>query len=74
MPGRDAYLDGLLALKLATEPSLLHGYRERLASNRSSLPPFDADRLRRQIEAAYLRMWEIFRSGEKPRGFKIEQA
>ena len=63
-----------LALKLATDPSLLHGYRERLTRNRASLPPFDADRLRRQIEAAYLRMWEIFQSGEKPLSFKVEQA
>jgi protein O-GlcNAc transferase len=62
-----------LALKLATDPVLLRSYRERLTRNRASLPPFDADRLRRQIEAAYLQMWEIFGSGEKPRSFKVEQ-
>ena len=62
-----------LALKLATNPLLLHSYRERLTENRASAPPFDAGRLSRQIEAAYSRISEIFQSGEKPRGFTVEQ-
>jgi Glycosyl transferase family 41/Biotin-lipoyl like len=56
-----------LALRLAKEPSLLEGYRNRLATNRLTHPLFDTDRFRRHIEAAYLQMWEIWQRGEQPR-------
>ena len=42
-----------LALRLAKDPSLLEGYRNRLATNRLTHPLFDTDRFRRHIEAAY---------------------
>jgi predicted O-linked N-acetylglucosamine transferase (SPINDLY family) len=45
-----------LALRLAREPELLKGYRDRLKNNRAALPLFDGDRLRRNIEAAFLAM------------------
>ena len=32
---------------------------------------FDSERLCRNIEAAYLRMWEIHRRGERPRSFAV---
>jgi predicted O-linked N-acetylglucosamine transferase (SPINDLY family) len=34
-------------------------------------PLFDTDLFRRNIEAAYLRMWETWRTGESPRAFHI---
>ena len=61
-----------LALKLATEPSLLQSIRRKLAENRLGYPLFDTERFRRHIEAAYRTMWDIYRNGEAPRSFKIE--
>jgi protein O-GlcNAc transferase len=61
-----------MALRLATEPSLLHGLRERLAQNRSAYPLFDTSRYRRHIEAAYSRMWEMWQRGDSPRSFSVE--
>ena len=61
-----------LALRLAKDPSLLEGYRNRLAANRLTHPLFDTDRFRRHIEAAYLQMWEIWQRGEQPRSFAVE--
>jgi predicted O-linked N-acetylglucosamine transferase (SPINDLY family) len=55
-----------LALRLARDPSLLQGYRNRLATNRLTHPLFDTERFRRHIEAAYLEMWEIWQRGEQP--------
>jgi predicted O-linked N-acetylglucosamine transferase (SPINDLY family) len=61
-----------LALRLATEPSLLHRFRERLRRNRPVSPLFDSDRYRRHIEAAYVTMWQIWQRGESPRSFAVE--
>lgn len=47
-----------LALTLARDPARLQGLKEKIAQNLSSAPLFDADRFRRNIEAAYLRMLE----------------
>jgi protein O-GlcNAc transferase len=59
------------ALHLAREPDLLRHYRNRLVKNRFTQPLFDTDRFRRHIEAAYCRMWELWRQGEKPESFAI---
>jgi predicted O-linked N-acetylglucosamine transferase (SPINDLY family) len=61
-----------LALRLASDPILLEGYRNRLAANRMTHPLFDTERFRRHIEAAYLQMWEIWQRGEQPRSFAVE--
>ncbi|MGO9171349.1 MAG: tetratricopeptide repeat protein [Rhodomicrobium sp.] len=61
-----------LALRLAREPVLLEGYRNRLCTNRLTHPLFDTGRFRRHLEAAYLQMWEIWQRGEQPRSFKVE--
>ena len=61
-----------LALRLARDPSLLEGYRNRLATNRLTHPLFDTDRFRHHIEAAYLQMWKIWQRGEQPRSFAVE--
>jgi predicted O-linked N-acetylglucosamine transferase (SPINDLY family) len=46
-----------LALKLAKDPPLLQGLRERLAANRHTTPLFDMDRDARDFEDAMLRVW-----------------
>ena len=61
-----------LALKLATDRTLLAGIRERLERNRLTFPLFNTDRLRSEIERAYERMWEIFQNGQAPQPIIIE--
>jgi predicted O-linked N-acetylglucosamine transferase (SPINDLY family) len=61
-----------LAAHLAADPSRLRELRQKLMRNRLACPLFDTDRLRRHLEAAYLRMWEICERGEAPRSFAIE--
>jgi predicted O-linked N-acetylglucosamine transferase (SPINDLY family) len=61
-----------LALRLATDPPLLRGFRQRLQQSRSTCPLFDTDRFRRHIESAYVTMWELQRGGEGPRSFNVE--
>jgi protein O-GlcNAc transferase len=63
-----------LALRLATDASLLGGFRQRLAQTRSTCPLFDTDRFRRHVENAYTTMWELERRGESPRSFSVEPA
>jgi protein O-GlcNAc transferase len=55
-----------LALRLATEPGLLAGLRQKLVRNRSTVPLFDTARFTRNLETAYRRMWEIWRAGQPP--------
>jgi predicted O-linked N-acetylglucosamine transferase (SPINDLY family) len=61
-----------LALRLAGDPALLQSIRRKLADNRASCALFDGDRFRRGIEAAYTTMWDIYRRGERPHGFRVE--
>ena len=60
-----------LALRLASDASLLGGFRQRLANGVTGSRLFDTDRFRRHIEAAYLTMWERRQRGEKPQGFSV---
>jgi len=59
------------ALRLATEPSLLAELRQRLATNRLTMPLFDTARFARNIEAVYTRMWETWNAGRKPTAFSL---
>jgi predicted O-linked N-acetylglucosamine transferase (SPINDLY family) len=61
-----------LAVRLATQPSLMQSIRRKLEANRLTSPLFDTDRFRRHIEAAYMTMWELWLRGEKPRSFSVE--
>jgi predicted O-linked N-acetylglucosamine transferase (SPINDLY family) len=61
-----------LALKLATDPAMLADARGRLARHRLDCPLFDADRFRRNLERAYLRMWERWQCGEPPEAFRVD--
>jgi predicted O-linked N-acetylglucosamine transferase (SPINDLY family) len=60
-----------MALRLAHEPGLLAGFRDRLARNRSTAPLFDIERFTRHLETAYARMWEICSAGEPPQPFSV---
>jgi predicted O-linked N-acetylglucosamine transferase (SPINDLY family) len=60
-----------LALRLATDWSLLRGYRDRLEHNRLRFPLFDSNRFCRHIEATYTIMWEVWQRGERPRSFSV---
>jgi len=55
-----------LALKLATEPSLLKSYRDRLAANQPTAPLFDTARFTRHLETAYQMMWQRHEQGLAP--------
>jgi predicted O-linked N-acetylglucosamine transferase (SPINDLY family) len=61
-----------LALRLATEPALLHAFRCTLGETRLRSPLFDTARFCRHIEAAYTTMWEIRQRGEPPRSFGVD--
>ena len=57
-----------LAVRLATQPQALAAVKAKLTRNCAL---FDTDLFRRNIETAYLRMWEIFQAGGPPRAFKV---
>ena len=60
-----------LALTLARDPVRLAALRTKMAKNRDTTALFDSDRLRRNVEAAYVRMWEARQRGEAPRSFRV---
>jgi predicted O-linked N-acetylglucosamine transferase (SPINDLY family) len=60
-----------LALRLAQDHALLGSYRDRLLRNRLTYPLFNTEGFRLHIEAAYLRMWEIWQQGEPPQSFAV---
>jgi protein O-GlcNAc transferase len=62
-----------LALRIAREPALLKQLQERLQRNRASHPLFDTDRYRRNLEAAYLRMWRTWQEGRTPESFALQE-
>jgi predicted O-linked N-acetylglucosamine transferase (SPINDLY family) len=66
----DAY--EAVALKLATDRTLLESIRRKLAQNWQTCPLFDVERACRHIEAAYATMWDICLRGEPPRSFRVE--
>jgi predicted O-linked N-acetylglucosamine transferase (SPINDLY family) len=61
-----------LALRLANDPDRLPDIRVRLAVNRDMTPLFDTADYTRQLEAAYLTMWERHLKGELPASFTVE--
>ena len=60
-----------LALRLATDAPMLALSRQRLAHNRDTYPLFDTDRFRRNLEAAYVTMWERTQRGEPAASFAV---
>lgn len=60
------------ARELARNPVELAAIKAKLLRNRDSYPLFDTVRFTRNIEAAYVRMLEIYRSGNPPQSFAVE--
>jgi predicted O-linked N-acetylglucosamine transferase (SPINDLY family) len=59
------------ALKIAGEPSVLVGLKQKLSRNQRTFPLFDTDRFRRHIEKAFVTMWEYYQRGNAPAGFAV---
>jgi predicted O-linked N-acetylglucosamine transferase (SPINDLY family) len=62
-----------LAVTLAGDAKRLKALRQKLAGNRDSCALFDTDLFRRNIEAAYARMWETWLAGKPAQGFDLKQ-
>ena len=60
------------ALALAGAPQRLAALRHELQTNRDASALFDLPKCALNIEAAYTRMWQNWRSGQKPVAFSIE--
>jgi len=61
------------ALELAGNSRKLSELKAELQRKRRTAALFDTARFTRNIEAAYAQMWEMWRAGEAPRGFRIEE-
>jgi protein O-GlcNAc transferase len=55
-----------MALRLAREPQTLAAIKAKLSKNRDTCALFDTKRYTRNLEAAYIKMWEIAQRGGKP--------
>ena len=62
----------VLAVKLATDPKAIKKLRTKLAKNRQKKPLFDTDQFRKNVEAAYIKMWELWLSGKRPTSFSVK--
>jgi protein O-GlcNAc transferase len=60
-----------LALRLATDSTILGEIKAKLFRNRMTYPLFDTDRFRRHIEAAYVTMWQRSQRAEGPASFAV---
>jgi predicted O-linked N-acetylglucosamine transferase (SPINDLY family) len=63
-----------LALELAQSPAVLAHLKARLKRGRRSQPLFDTARFTRNLESAYLTMWERYQKGEPPAHFAVSPA
>ena len=61
-----------MAVKLASEPSLLKDIRDRLARNRHTKPLFDTALTTRHLEQAYIQMVERWEKGLPPDHFFVD--
>ena len=62
------------ARALACDPSALSDIRTKLIHGRTTLPLFDTRAFTRNLEAAYIAMWERQQRGEAPSGFAVKRA
>ena len=60
-----------MALKLARDREHLAAVKAKLKANRDSCPLFDTARFTRNLESAYLHMWERYQKGEPPAHFAV---
>lgn len=61
-----------MAVALAWDAERLARLRAVLQQNHDASSLFDLPAFTRDIEAAYVRMWETWRAGRKPAGFAVE--
>lgn len=59
------------ALRLAREPSMLAAFKAKLAHNRDTCALFDTSRFVRNLESAYIAMWQRYRSGMPPADISV---
>jgi protein O-GlcNAc transferase len=59
------------ALRLARNRPALSQLRQKLTHERGTLPLFETDRFRRNIERAYIAIWERHKRGELPADFDV---
>ncbi len=59
------------ALELARDRERLSVLRSRLSAEKVASPLFDTGLYTRHLEAAYLRMWDIWSAGKPPEGFAV---
>jgi predicted O-linked N-acetylglucosamine transferase (SPINDLY family) len=62
-----------LAQRLAETPELLQALRERVAAHRITQPLFDTGRFRKNLESAYVRLWERAERGEAPQHLTVTE-
>jgi predicted O-linked N-acetylglucosamine transferase (SPINDLY family) len=55
-----------LAVELATNPQKLAAIKQKLAENRLTTPLFDTPRFTKDLEAAYIKMYERFQNDLQP--------
>jgi predicted O-linked N-acetylglucosamine transferase (SPINDLY family) len=60
-----------MARALVRDPGRLDELREKLRNNRDTGRLFDLPRVARNIEAAYVRMWETWCAGDEPAAFSL---
>jgi predicted O-linked N-acetylglucosamine transferase (SPINDLY family) len=60
-----------IALRLARDSVALESVKEKLARNRVTHPLFDTARFTRNLEAAYVTMWERHQRSEPPVSFAV---
>ncbi len=60
-----------VALKIATEPEFCTSLKQKLAHNRETHPLFDTARSARDIENAYVTMWQAYQDGRPPANFAV---
>ena len=61
-----------LARKVATDPAYCASFKQKLARNRETFPLFDTPRFTRNIENAYVTMWQTHRQGLPPANFTVK--
>ena len=62
----------MLACTLAGDPRRLQEIKSKLACHRDVMPLFDTPRTTRNLESAYMQMWERHQRGEQPASFAVE--
>lgn len=60
-----------MAVNIAADPMRLCKLREKIARKRETAPLFNSSRYTRHLDAAYMEMWRLHQSGERPKPFSI---